>query len=385
MAAAGGCVVIGARAAAFAPMPDPAAFVVIDEHDEALQHEASPTWHARDVVLERARRRNVTAVLTSPCPSLEAVARSPLVSLDRAAERAGWPLVELIDRREDDNARTGLFSERLVRALRADGRVVCVLNRTGRARMLACRACSSVAQCDVCEAAVVAERDDELSCPRCGATRPMVCANCGGTVLKRLRIGVDRAREELEALLREPVAELTGASRGSLDPDVRVVVGTEAALHRVPDARVVAFLDFDSELLATRYRTSDEAMALLARAGRLVGGRGTAGRIVVQTRIPDHEVLRAAVSANPQVLMDRERERRERLGMPPATTIALLGGDAAAELVARLGNPLGVEVRQMGDQWLLVATERAVLLDALASIDRPPGRLRLQIDPMRLS
>ena len=56
MAAAGGVSVVGARAAAFAPLPTPAAFVVLDEHDEALQNEGSPTWHARDVVFERARR-----------------------------------------------------------------------------------------------------------------------------------------------------------------------------------------------------------------------------------------------------------------------------------------------------------------------------------------
>jgi primosomal protein N' (replication factor Y) len=385
MAAAGGCVVVGARAAAFAPVPTPASFLVIDEHDGAMQNEASPTWHARDVVLERARRARVPAVLTSPCPSLESVVRSPLVTLSRNEERSGWPLVEVIDRRDDDNVRTGLYSARLVRALRGDGRVVCVLNRTGRARLLACRTCETLAQCEVCDAAVFQPTDAELECPRCGAVRPVVCSNCGGTVLKRLRIGVDRAREELQALMREPVAELTGATRGKGVPDERIVVGTEAALHQLPDAAVVAFLDIDHELLARRYRAAEEALALIARAARLVGGRERGGRVLCQTRVPDHEVLRAAVSSNPAVVMDAERARRERLGFPPATTIALVGGAAAPEFVSRFGAPLGVEVRSMGDEWLLVADERKVLLDALAAVDRPAGRLRLQIDPMRLS
>jgi primosomal protein N' (replication factor Y) len=385
MAAAGGCVVVGARAAAFAPVPAPASFVVVDEHDEALQHEASPTWHARDVVLERARRARVPAVLTSPCPSLESVARSPLVTLDRSSERAGWPVVEVIDRRADDNVRTGLYSARLVRALRGDERVVCVLNRTGRARLLACRTCETLATCEVCDAAVFQPGDDRLECPRCGATRPVVCTNCGGTVLKRLRIGVDRAREELEALMREPVAELTGATRGKAVPDARIVVGTEAALHQLPEASVVAFLDIDHELLARRYRAAEEALALIARAARLVGGREGGGRVLCQTRVPDHEVLRAAVSSNPELVMDAERARRERLGFPPATTIGLVGGAAAPEYVSRLGSPAGVEVRSMGDEWLLVAEDRKALLDALAAVDRPAGRLKLQIDPMRLS
>ncbi len=147
-----------------------------------------------------------------------------------------------------------------------------MLNRTGRARLLACRTCETLAQCEVCDAAVFQPDDSALVCPRCGATRPVVCTNCGGTVLKRLRIGVDRAREELEALLREPVAELTGATRGRGVPDARIVVGTEAALHQIPDASVVAFLDFDHELLARRYRAAEEALGA-ARAGSPVGGR----------------------------------------------------------------------------------------------------------------
>ncbi len=73
-AAAGGATVVGGRAAVFAPAPALASIVVIDEHDEMLQSEASPTWHAREVAIERARRAGVPCLLVSPCPSLEALA-----------------------------------------------------------------------------------------------------------------------------------------------------------------------------------------------------------------------------------------------------------------------------------------------------------------------
>ncbi len=55
-AAAGGVAVVGARAGAWAPVPRLGRVVVLDEHDEAYQEESAPTWHARDVVVERARR-----------------------------------------------------------------------------------------------------------------------------------------------------------------------------------------------------------------------------------------------------------------------------------------------------------------------------------------
>jgi len=54
-ARAGGCVVVGARAAAFAPLPRLAAAVVLDAHDEAYHEERAPTWAAWAVVAERAR------------------------------------------------------------------------------------------------------------------------------------------------------------------------------------------------------------------------------------------------------------------------------------------------------------------------------------------
>jgi primosomal protein N' (replication factor Y) len=153
----------------------------------------------------------------------------------------------------------------------------------------------------------------------------------------------------------------------------------------VRTATVAAFLEVDQELTAPRYRAAEQAMGLLARAARLVGGRAGGGRILVQTRVPDHEVLRAAVSADPGPLLESERRRREITGFPPAVTMALVGGEAAAAFVEAFGSPLGVEVRRRDTSWLLVAEDRAVLLDALAATPRPGGRLKLQIDPMRLS
>ncbi len=72
-AAAGAAIVVGARAAAWATVAGLAAIVVLDEHDEALQEERSPTWHARDVCIERAARAGIPCVLVSPTPSLAAL------------------------------------------------------------------------------------------------------------------------------------------------------------------------------------------------------------------------------------------------------------------------------------------------------------------------
>src|SRR5690606_31742969 len=156
-------------------------------------------------------------------------------------ERSGWPTVEVADRREEDPWRAGLVSPALTRELRRDRRVVGVLNRTGRAKLLACAACHELARCAHCHAAVE-QPHDALPCRRCTTRRPPVCLDCGASRFRIVRAGVLRARQDLEALAGEPVAEVTG-SAGDEVPRTRVVVGTEAVLHRVDRADVVAFLD----------------------------------------------------------------------------------------------------------------------------------------------
>src|SRR5690606_15914420 len=253
-----GAPVVGTRAAVWAPVGDLRAVGVVDEHDEAHQQEQAPTWHAREVAVERARRAGVPCVLTSPCPSLEALALARPLTPPRSVERDGWPVVDVVDMRRED-PRAGLLTPTLVRLLRSDRRVLCVLNRTGRARLLACAACGELARCERCDAAVAQPSAGVLRCTRCGTERPVVCAACGAGRMKALRQGVTRVRDEIEALVREPVAEVTGARPAGDALAARVVVGTEATLHQLDRADVVAFLDADQELLAPRYRAAEQA------------------------------------------------------------------------------------------------------------------------------
>ena len=386
-AASGGSAVVGTRAAAGAPVPDLAAVVVIDEHDEVHQEERSPTWHVRDVALERARRRGVPCVLTSPMPSLEAQAAARLVTVDRTVERNGWPRVVVVDRRDEDTGRNALFSPALADIVRSGARTACVLNQRGRAALLACSSCGEVARCARCQAAVHKPGDDELVCRRCAEARPVICAGCGATALRTIRMGVSRVRDDLEALAGEAVAEVTADTPDDAVRSGRLWVGTEAVLHRVPAADVVAFLDLDQELFAPRYRAAEEALALLVRAARMVGDRRGGGRLVLQTRSPDHEVVQAALEGDPALVAAAEAARRQDFGFPPFAAIAEIGdqaGGAFADALRSL-DVAGIEVRgPLNGSWQVRAADHATLCDALAAVERPAGRLRLSVDPPRV-
>jgi len=398
-AAAGGTTVIGARAAAWAPAPDVAAVVVLDAHDAALTEERAPSWSAWVVAAERARRRGVPCVLVSPCPLLEQLRWGQLVLPARTTERAGWAPLEILDRRHED-PRAGLLGERLVPILRQASlgrRVVCVLNRKGRVRLLACRVCGALTVCEHCGGAMAqpgagAGGAMTLRCQRCARERPAVCQACGSGALRAARTGVTKLAEDLEALARLPVGVVT-AEVAELPP-TPVLAGTEAVLHRVGAAGVgvgaVVFVEFDGELSAPRYRAPEEALAELARASRVVGGRG-GGRVLVQTRQPDHPVLQAALRADPGRLAELELAVRQELGLPPVTALAELSGDpgTTAGVAAALTAHGGLEVIGPTDgHWLVRARDHRILCDALAEVGRPVGAgndmLRIEVDPQRV-
>ncbi len=381
-AAAGGATVVGTRSAAWMPMPDLAAVVVIDEHDERFKEERTPAWHAREVALERARRAGVPAVMTSAVPSLEALRAGPLLRRDRSIERDDWPIVDVLDRRDEDPTKSGPFAADLRRHIDGDRRVVCVLNRTGRARLLACAACGELVRSDD-GGQIMRLVDDELVSADGSERRPVVCTGCGSTTLKTLRMGVERAREELEAFLGEPVDEITAASEQR--PQRRVAIGTEAVLHRIDRADVVVFLDFDQELLAVRQRAAEQAMAMISQAARLVGGRGSGGRVVVQTRQPEHEVILAAGRGDPSLVAVAERDRRRPLRLPPYGAQVSISGEGAAALIDSFGTVEGVQVRgPLDGRWLLRAESHTPILDRLAEIERPAARVRIDVDPLRV-
>jgi primosomal protein N' (replication factor Y) len=394
----GACVVVGGRVASFAPVPDLAAVIVLDDLDEALEEERAPTWDAPSLLRERARRAGARFEVVSPAPGTAmTVAAAVTASAARDAERAGWARLEVVDVRYEPPGKT-LLSARLADALRrtsSDGaRALCVLNRRGRARLLVCGSCSEVARCGRCGAAVQEGREG-LECSRCGTTAATVCAHCGSAALRPRRLGVMRVREHLAALV--PHTRVVAVEAGSAPlPAFDVAIGTEAVLHRVaPDpgrpVRLVAFLDMDQELVAPRYRAEEQALWLLIRACRQVGERSDGGVVLAQTRMPEHPVLVAARDADPAAVLSADLERRRDLGYPPFGGLAELSGDVAAvgAAVAALAVHESLRILGPSDGRALVRSRALdALCDAFASTDLGParglGRLRVDVDPRRV-
>jgi primosomal protein N' (replication factor Y) len=396
----GACVVVGGRVAVFAPVPDLQAIVVLDDLDEALEEERAPSWHALDLAVERAERAGARLDVVSPAPGAGAMAIADAIAAPaRGIELGGWARLETVDLRAEPPG-AGLLStglaDALRRALTDGGRALCVLNRRGRARLLVCKRCGELARCERCDAAV-REVAGGHECPRCGDPAPGVCTQCGAAALQPRKLGVVGVREHLAALV--PRARVVAVEAGSAPlPAFDVAIGTEAVLHRAAEdprrpVRLVAFLDLDQELLAPRYRAEEQALWLLVRASRCVGRRGPSGGVVlVQTRLPDHPVVRAARDGDPAPLLEADLARRRALGFPPFGGLAELSGDApavdaASSTLQRHSKSLTI-LGPSGARALLRSPSTKDLCDTLAAVDLAParalGRLRVDVDPRRV-
>ena len=104
--------------------------------------------------------------------------------------------------------------------------------------------------------------------------------------------------------------------------------------------------------------------------------------LVVQTRIPDHEVLRAAVHADPALVSGPERLIRQTLGLPPFGALATIRGPGGPLFAEGLASVADLSVTADGDRWLVRGPDHVTLCDGLASPARPAERLRVEVDPV---
>jgi primosomal protein N' (replication factor Y) len=389
-AAEGVDVVVGARSAVWASIPDLKSIIVLDEHDERLQDERSPTWHSRDVAIERARALGIPCLLVSPLPTVSAThwAGSQAVRFVEPAT-SDWPTIEVVDPYSDlgdeEKPQFGLLSSRLIEVLRDKSKtVVCILNTKGRSRLLSCKACKAIIRCENCDAAVIQNDEGMLECNRCGVHRPATCQSCSSNALALLRKGVAKMRDEIEKAALRQVVELSAETTVAANAASLVYVGTEAALHRVSSADVVVFLDFDNELFAPTYRAGEQAWTLLIHAIRLLKGSSDA-LIVLQSQDASNAQYADFVSPEPQLLIEREQKKRKVMQLPPYAAMArVVFADPTFNPADWAHCKLAFSSSVKTAEFLVRAENDEVLSQGIAQLrDELSTRFRCYVDPMR--
>jgi primosomal protein N' (replication factor Y) len=374
-----GTIVVGTREVAAWPMAAPGLAVVLGEGRRGMKDKATPTVHARDLLLKRATAERFSVVLAGLVPTAEALARATEVT----GTGRRWGLVEVVDRRNDPPG-AGLFADRTaaaVRAAHAEGRRVLVFTDR-RVTTMRCVSCRTIRRCPSCGAAP----GGGSTCQRCGAEIGG-CPQCGGRRFEALGAGMARVIADLRRIVG---AEAVGEA-GSGRP---IVVGTERDLPGLA-VDLTVIVDADGPIMAPTYRAGEDALRLFARAVAAADGvRGR--RAVVQTSDPSHPVIGALLTGDPVPFVRADAARRAALGFPPGGEILVVeatGLDAAGAgaLVAEIGERAVVHgPAPAGDalRWLLQARDLSsarVVLRGLVGRWRESGvRVRVDADPIDL-
>ncbi len=381
---------VGARSAVWASIPELKSIIVLDEHDERLQDERSPTWHARDVAIERARALGVPCLLVSPLPTVSATHWAGAEAVSFVEQVAGdWPSIEVVDPYSDlgdeEKPQFGLLSSRLIEVLRDKSQtVVCILNTKGRSRLLSCKACKAIIRCEDCDAAVIQNEEGLLECNRCGSHRPSTCQSCSSNALALLRKGVAKMRDEIEKAALRQVVELSADTTIAANAASQVYIGTETALHRVSSADVVVFLDFDNELFAPTYRAGEQAWTLLIHAIRLLKGSSKA-LIVLQSQDASNPQYNDFVVPVPQQLIEREQLKRKAMQLPPYAAMArMVFADPLFNPTDWAHCKLSFSSSTQPGEFLVRAENDTVLSQGVSQLRAElPSRFRCYVDPMR--
>jgi primosomal protein N' (replication factor Y) len=313
---------VGPRSAVFAPLERPALVIVDEEHDPSYKHEGDPRYDAR-LVAER-RADGGLLVCGSATPRCESAQRLRRVRLRERVDGRPLPPVEVVDMRSAKATLHPRTHEALVDARKA----IVLLNRRGWSNFLTCQTCGHAFECPECDVTLVLHRaENALACHHCGHREPVPrrCPSCGGVSIARHGAGTERLEQELPGPVFRLDADVQHAGEvlsRFLAADRGILLGTQivAKGHDFPDVELGVVLDADASLRFPDFRAEERTFALVTQlAGR--AGRGTNGRVLVQTIAPDAPAIRLAARHDADTFTAEELRRREALSYPPFATL----------------------------------------------------------------
>lgn len=374
------CVVIGARSAVFLPFAHLGLVIVDEEHESSYkQYDPAPRYNGRDAAIMLALMHGAKALLGSATPSVETYYKASngkyaLISLTTRYDEVALPEIEIVDMsRERSKGRViGSFSQTTVeeanRALANGKQTIFFHNRRGYAPMARCKACAFVPKCDHCDVSLTYHRRPEsLVCHYCGATYPVMrtCPSCSEPAIEIIGYGTERVEDEVATLFPEKrILRMDLDTTRNKDSYSKIIsdfsshkadilVGTQMVTKGLDfaDVDVVGVINADTLIHYPDFRATERAFNMLEQVSGRAGRRDETGRVIIQTRQPDHPVLRHVSSHDYQSFYTDELEERRRYNYPPFTRVINIyikhrdperldtfANDYAARLTSLLGN-----------------------------------------------
>ncbi len=409
-------VVVGTRAAAFAPVRDLGLVVWWDDGDDLLEEPRAPYAHVREVLLARAGVEGAAVLAAGFVRSAavaDLVARGVLTAVEpsRRALRDAVPAVRVAGEGADLERDPAVAAAHLpsvgwraAKEALATGPVLVQVPRRGYLPSLSCQDCRRPARCRVCAGPLgLTGPQGPPACRWCGRVETAFsCPACSGTALRSSVVGARRTAEELGRAFPGVPVERSGAGT-VLD----VVAGTPRLVVATPGAEPVAEGGYAAALLLDAWALLDrptldageEALRRWCAAAALVRPAADGGRVVL-AGAPLHvtvPAVEALVRWDPVWFADRELAERRELSLPPTARLAALTGSRAAVAAGLAELTLPPSATTLGplpqgeDRWRALVTvpledaaplaRELAALRARSSARKEPDPLTVRVDP----
>jgi primosomal protein N' (replication factor Y) len=418
-------VVVGARSAVFAPLPNLGLIIVDEEHDSSYKQEEGLRYNGRDVAVVRGKLLGCPVVLGSATPAIESYhnsldGRYRLLEMTQRVHQRPLPSVETIDLRKkigSSRQRGGaimsvtaapqqpgnrqLLSDRLAALLKknhqASRQSLIFLNRRGFSNFLQCAVCGYVLRCSYCSVTLTLhKRQKNVCCHHCNFRRVAseLCPECGNLTLGGFGVGTEQIEEALHRLVPEArIARMdrdTTSKRGAHEKLIRswekgeidILVGTQMITkgHDVTGVTLVGALLADLSLNLPDFRAGERTFQLLSQvAGR--SGRGDdPGTVIIQTYAPDHYAIRYLLSHDYKGFFTAEIEFRRALHYPPFSRLVCLKLDGPKlDEVEKKARMLGATLQNKLSRSSTGREKIEILGPAPAPIEKLRNRYRWQL------
>ena len=337
-------VVVGTRSALFLPVANLGLIWVEQEDDDSYKEEHFPYYHAREVARMRGELEGAVTVYGASCPSLQHYAENQNNSMPQILHfRQPLPPIQVVDLGSLPYGTwlSPVLKETVTCGLQSGDQAILFLNQKGFSSVLACEDCGQASSCPLCGVPCkLYQRPARLVCSYCANVQdaPESCPSCQGRVFRLSGIGTQRLEEEISRMF--PSAAVARVDGDTIhDPQqvreifrkfeqgaIHILMGTELLLHQssLPSAKIVGFLQADIGLHVPDFRSAERTFKVLYEALNLVIPDQSRASIILQTRMPDHHVIKAISQQDSRIFYEQELELRKALEYPPFNQIILL-------------------------------------------------------------
>ncbi len=356
-------IVIGARSAIFAPVPDLGLIIIDEEHDGSYKSNNSPRYSARQIAMRRCNDLDIPLIMGSATPSLEAweqIEKGNITKhvLTKRLSGGKPPNIEIIHlgNGSAESKTTGCISKKLEdemrQTLQNGKQVILFLNRRGFTHFFKCNTCAHDLKCKNCSVSLTYhKKESALRCHYCGWSirPPTSCPECNSLDIQYAGFGTEFIEEEVR--LKFPLNSVARVDTDTLSKDnnlqevlsdfkagkTDILLGTQIVAKGLnfPNVRLVGVVLADTGLHLPDFRAAERTFSLIVQVAGRAGRFFPDGHVVVQTFNPERSAIQYACNGDIEGFYANELSFREMTSFPPYTRLLRLVFRSANEQLSR--------------------------------------------------